>query len=173
MASEQSVADKAAVQTIYVDHHHWLRAWMRRRLGCAHQAEDLAQDTFVHVLGNAAPSAIEEPRAFLTTIAQRVLVSFWRRRSLEQAWLDALAAQPPAFAPSAEDYAIVRQAVESIDRQLDGLPLRVKQAFLLNRLEGLTHQVIATELGVSIASVERYVRQAYLHLLAGSAALTP
>ncbi len=167
MPSASLPADGALVRTWYEQHHAWLQAWMRRRLACPHQAADLAHDTFVRVLAAPQPVDIVEPRAFLTTLAQRVLFSFWRRHSLEQAWLDTLATQPQALALalSAEDYAMVREAIETIDCLLNGLPLPVKQAFLLNRLEGMTHRDIAAELGISLASVERYVARAYLHLV--------
>ncbi|MDU5679729.1 sigma factor, partial [Pseudomonas aeruginosa] len=35
-----------AVSHLYQDHHGWLQGWLRRRLGCAENAADLAQDTF-------------------------------------------------------------------------------------------------------------------------------
>ena len=161
------VGGAGQVQALYVQHHAWLQNWFRRELGCPHQAADLSQDTFVRVLtrGESEPP-IEEPRAFLATLARRVLFSFLRRRSLESAWLEALEAQPHPLALSAEDYAAVREAVEAVDRLLQGLPPRVKQAFLLNRLEGMTHVRIAAELGISVATVERHVKQAYLHCLA-------
>jgi RNA polymerase sigma factor (sigma-70 family) len=151
------------IQSVYLEHGMWLRSWLRRRLGCPHQSEDLSQDTFLRLLTSRTELDLSEPRALLVTIAQRVLFSFWRRRSLEQSWLDALASQPQAFAPSPEDIALVSEAILAIDRLLDGLPARVKHAFLLNRLEGRTHVAIADELGVSVATVERHVRQAYLH----------
>jgi len=165
MGHDSHAVGKPLVQSLYEEHHAWLKAWMHRRLDCPHQAADLTQDTFVRLLLVPAPSELLEPRAFLTTLAKRVLFSHWRRRDLERAWLDALSAQPAHVALSAEDYAVVREAIEAIDRLLDGLPLRAKQAFLLNRLEGLTHAAIAAELGVSVATIERDVRQVYLHLL--------
>nr|WP_312989302.1 sigma-70 family RNA polymerase sigma factor [Comamonas koreensis] len=149
---------------LYADHHGWLRAWLRRRLGDTHQASDLAQDTFVRLMLGGQAAALREPRAYLTTLAQRVLYEFWRRRELEQAWLDALAAQPQTLALSAEDYALVREAVETLDRALQGLPAKVRQAFLLRQLDGLKHSEIAQTMGVSVASVERYVKQAFVHL---------
>lgn len=155
---------RQVAHTLYAEHHPWLQGWLRRRLGCQHQAADLAQDTFVRLLrGREAPQPIEEPRAFLTTLAQRVLFNFWRRRDLEQAYLDALSQQPQAVALSAEDYAMVREAVEALDRLLDGLPPKVREAFLLNRLEGLTHVEIARRLRLSVATIERYMKQAVLH----------
>lgn len=72
------------VSALFAEHGGWLQGWLRRRLGCPHQAADLTQDTFVRVLSAARPLQFREPRAFLTVLAQRVLVSFWRRRDLEQ-----------------------------------------------------------------------------------------
>ena len=90
--SSQPAADP--VHTLYVDHHAWLQSWLLRRLGNTHQAADLTQDTFVRVIAAQQVHAIREPKAYLTTLAQRVLYHFWRRRELEQAWLDALATLP-------------------------------------------------------------------------------
>ena len=42
--------------------------------------------------GSASP--IIEPRAFLTTVAKRVLFNYYRRQDLERAYLDALAQMP-------------------------------------------------------------------------------
>jgi RNA polymerase sigma-70 factor (ECF subfamily) len=153
------------VRTLYVDHHDWLQGWLRRRLGDRHQAADLAQDTFVRVMAGRQAHAIEEPRAYLTTLAQRVLYNFWRRRELEQAWRDALAAMPEELAPSPEDYALVREAIEAVDQWLAGLPPKVRQGFLLRRLEGMKHTEIAEAMSVSLATVERYMKRALVHLM--------
>ena len=67
---------------------------------------------------------------------------------------------------------MVREALESIDRLLNGLPARVRQIFILSRLEGLTQPMIAQQLDVSLATVERDLRRAFLHCLAESADLT-
>ena len=153
------------VHALYQDHHDWLQGWLRRKLGDVHQAADLAQDTFVRVIVGQQAHAIQEPRAYLTTLAQRVLYNFWRRRELEQAWLDALATLPEEAAPSPEDYALVREAIEALDQWLDGLAPKVRQVFLLRRLDGLKHAEIAETMGLSVATVERYMKQALVHLL--------
>jgi RNA polymerase sigma-70 factor (ECF subfamily) len=159
-----SPAAAAPIDALYREHRDWLQGWLRRRLGDGHAAADLTQDTFVRVITGGQAQAIREPRAYLTTLAQRVLYNFWRRRELEHAWLDALAAQPEELAPSPEAYALVREAIETLDRWLDGLPPKVREAFLLRQLEGLPHGEIAARMGVSITSVERYVKQAIVHL---------
>ncbi|TPE71046.1 RNA polymerase subunit sigma, partial [Burkholderia pseudomallei] len=78
-------------------------------------------------------------RAFLTTVAQRVLYNHWRRERLERAYLDALAQWPEAVAPSPETRAVLFETLVEVDRMLDGLPAVVRRAFLLAQLDGMTH----------------------------------
>lgn len=144
----------------YGEHHGWLRAWLRKRLGDAHQAADLAHDTFMHLLTRDEPVAAREPRAFLTTLAQRVLANHYRRQQLERAYLDALCAMPEPLVQSPEEQAIVLQTLVDIDRMLDGLAPVVKRAFLMSQLDGMAHGEIAAELGISITSVKRYLVRA-------------
>ncbi|CAM3781504.1 putative RNA polymerase sigma factor FecI [compost metagenome] len=160
-----SVHSKAIVAHLYSDHHRWLRAWLYRRLNCPHDAADLAQDTFVRAMTSSALPALEEPRAFLATVARRLLSNLFRRRALEQAYLDELACLPEHCMPSAEDVVLVREALAEIDRVLDGLPVRVRHAFILHRLEGMSQPSIAEHLGVSLATVERDLRRAFVHCL--------
>lgn len=39
-----------SLETLYADHHGWLRGWLGRRLGNSSDAADLAQDTFLRLL---------------------------------------------------------------------------------------------------------------------------
>lgn len=150
------------VEVLYNDHHHWLTGWLRRKLGCPESAADLAQDTFIRVLTARETPTLIEPRAFLTTVAKRVLYNFYRRQDLERAYLDALAQMPEQVAPSEEERAIILQTLMELDQLLDGLPVQVKRAFLLAQLDGLTYAQIGAELGISIATVKRYLHKAAL-----------
>ncbi|AFJ59649.1 sigma-70 family RNA polymerase sigma factor [Pseudomonas fluorescens] len=148
------------VEVLYNDHHHWLTGWLRRKLGCPENAADLAQDTFIRVLSAREAPTLIEPRAFLTTVAKRVLFNFYRRQDLERAYLEALAQMPEHVAPSEEDRAIILQTLLELDQLLDGLPKQVKRAFLLAQLDGLTYAQIGAQLGISIATVKRHLTKA-------------
>jgi RNA polymerase sigma factor (sigma-70 family) len=150
------------VEVLYNDHHHWLTGWLRRKLGCPESAADLAQDTFIRVLSAREAPTLNEPRAFLTTVAKRVLFNFYRRQDLERAYLDALAQLPQQVTPSEEDRAIILQTLVELDQLLDGLPVQVKRAFLLAQLDGLTYAQIGARLGISIATVKRHLHKAAL-----------
>jgi len=160
------------VQLLYVQHHGWLQAWLSRRMGNAFDAADLAQDTFLRVL--AAPDGtpekqrgwqLDEPRAYLTLIAKRLLANLYRRRSLEQAYLEALAQVPEVFAPSPEQRALLLETLQEIDAMLDGLAAPVRRAFLLAQLDGLGYAEIAERLTVSERTVKRYMVQAMAHCI--------
>ena len=84
---------------------------------------------------------------------------------MERAYLDALAARPQAVQPSPEAQALILETLTELDALLDRLPSRVRQAFLLAQLEGLTYAVIAERLGVSERMVKKYMAQAMLHCL--------
>ncbi|MDT7834799.1 sigma-70 family RNA polymerase sigma factor [Aquabacterium sp. OR-4] len=150
-------ANQQQVHALYSHHHGWLHGWLRNRLGCTHRAADLAHDTFVRLLSARLPPRLDAPRAYLCTIAKGLVIDHWRRRDLEQAWLDTLAAWPEAEVPSPEHRLVILEALVAIDQALDELPAAVRQAFLWAQLEGLSCPQIAQRLGVSLATAERHV----------------
>ncbi|GAB2182231.1 sigma-70 family RNA polymerase sigma factor [Denitratisoma sp. agr-D3] len=150
---------------LYHDHHGWLRNWLRLKLGCAERAADFAHDTFLRILSSRSEQLehVREPRAFLTTIAHGLVVDFYRRRELEKAWLESLAHQPEATAPSPEQQHLILEALLEVDRLLDGLAPKVRAAWLMSRLDGLGHAEIAAELGVSVSRVRQYLATGARH----------
>ncbi|PLQ00475.1 sigma-70 family RNA polymerase sigma factor [Cupriavidus pauculus] len=147
------------VDALYSRHHDWLQGWLLRKIGNVYDAADLAQDVFVRLLHRKVVE-IREPRTYLGTIANGLVIDFWRRRELEQAWLETLAHLPEALAPSPESRLHFLQTLMEIDRMLDTLKPRVRTAFLLAQLDGLTCPQIAERIGMSLATVERYIGQA-------------
>jgi len=155
------------IAELYRDHHGWLVGWLRRRLGCPHNAGDLAQDTFLRVLGRPqAMAEVHEPRAWLSRIAHGLMVDQFRRQDIERACLEAIASLPANTAPSPEERLVLVDALVRIDALLDGLAPKVRTAFLLSRLEGLTYPEIAAQLGVGLSSVEKYMATAVRHCYA-------
>lgn len=154
------------VESWYREHHGWLAQWLRHKAGCSALAADLLQDTFLRLLRRHASSITHpEPRAYLCTIAKGLLVDHWRRQALEAAFLLELAQLPEAVQPSAEARLEMLQLLVKLDQQLDGLPTRVREAFLLSRIDGLSIDEIASQLKLSRSSIEKYLSRALLHCL--------
>ncbi|WP_287399688.1 sigma factor [Nitrosomonas sp. H1_AOB3] len=72
------------IHVLYTDHHGWLYGWLRRKLGNACDAADLAHDTFLRVMvSRRMPVHLgEEPRALLTHIAKGLVIDHWRRQDV-------------------------------------------------------------------------------------------
>lgn len=154
--------------SLYSGHHGWLRGWLRKNLGCSETAADLAQDTFLKVMQKQQADtgfSISYPRRYLRMVANSLMVDHFRRRAVEQAYLDVLAQQPEPATISAEERQILLETLQQLDRLLDTMPLAMRQAFLLSRLDGLTYQQIAERLGVSLRTVKRYMQQAFIQCL--------
>ncbi|WP_052140496.1 sigma-70 family RNA polymerase sigma factor [Janthinobacterium lividum] len=161
----------STITVLYSEHHGWLKTWLQRKLGCSFDAADLAHDTFVRIVtgyrtgkqGAAVP--MREPRAYLRTVANGLMIDLFRRRSLEQAWLAALAGQPDVVAISPEERLLVLEALQRLDAMLDAMPAKVRSVFLLSQLEGLTYPQIVERLGIPLRTVKRYMQQGFAQCL--------
>ena len=105
------------VGSLFRIHYPWLCSRLHRYLNSRAHAEDIAVDAFVQLLSAPQLTPIRQPRALLTTIAQRLVYQVWRRRDLERAYLAAL----DDDAACAEDRAQVLEALQAIDLLLDRL----------------------------------------------------
>ncbi|HSI29280.1 MAG: sigma-70 family RNA polymerase sigma factor [Methylophilus sp.] len=154
------------VHTLYQMHHAWLVSWLKRRLGCIHHANDLAHDTFLRLITKSLSIApLDEPRAFLSTIAHGLMVDQFRRKAIEQAYLQSIMHLPQAMAASPEEQLAILETLVQIDQLLNGLKPVVRTVFLLSKLEGQTYPEIAVTLGISLRTVEAHMAVALRHLL--------
>ncbi|QEI12717.1 sigma-70 family RNA polymerase sigma factor [Cellvibrio japonicus] len=160
-----SQSSHSFTESLYSDHHHWLKRWLRRRLDCPVQVEDLAHDTFVRILKShqLAAAPIREPRSYLSTIAGALLIDFFRRRTVERAYLEALAGLAQDEWPSPEEQAEILDVLIRIDALLDGLKPRVRKVFLMSQLDGMTYADIAARLDVSLRTVKSDMATAFGH----------
>lgn len=154
------------IGTLYHEHHGWLATWLGHKLNCRNLGAELAQDTFVRLLGARPPQDLREPRAYLTAVAKGLMVSHLRRRKLENAYLEALATQPEAAHPSPEDRLAVLETLTEIDGILDRLPNKARQVFLLAQLDGLSYAEICALLNLSLSTVKRHMVLAFRRCLA-------
>ncbi|BAP43226.1 sigma-70 family RNA polymerase sigma factor [Pseudomonas sp. 21LCFQ02] len=161
MTSPSDNAHSAQVANLYLQNHDWIKQWITRRLGNASDAAELTHDVFVRLL--AQPRSFDSDqhaRAYLSRVSRHLCIDFWRRRQLEQAWLEALQQRPDLRAPSEEHQAIVIETLLQLQTMLQRLPDKVAEAFGLSLLEGLGYREIGERLGVSERMVTKYMAQA-------------
>ena len=155
----------AVLEALYQAHAHELRGFARRRVG-RQEAEDIVQDAYLHLLQRGAVGALEHPRAYLFRIASNLAVDAVRKTRTRSRFAEdeieflSFAANEVSPEAAAEDASEMRQ----FNVCLAELPPLCRQAFILNRIDGLTYVAIAKRLGISIRTVDRHMGKALTHL---------
>lgn len=150
------------------EQHGWnlfrfLSARLRRQ-----EAEDVAQQTYLHLLQHPAPGEIGNPAAYLFRTASNLAIDTMRRETTRLRHTEP-EADPESLSSVMHEPEDVLDAAARIERftaVLEELPELCRHAFLLNKLDGLTHAEIATRLGLSKKTVQRYVLKALEHCAA-------
>ncbi|CAB3645380.1 sigma-70 family RNA polymerase sigma factor [Achromobacter pestifer] len=162
MSITESAQPQQDIESLYAEHHGWLRSWLRRRLGDAFEAADLAHDTYLRIMNSGRMPERQQSRQHLAQIARCLVIDLYRRRQIEAAYLDTIAHLPAGHAPSEETRAMAIQALMELDAILNTLPAKAREALLLCKLDGLGYRDIANRLGVSVSSVKKYIATALL-----------
>ncbi|AOM40946.1 sigma-70 family RNA polymerase sigma factor [Xenorhabdus hominickii] len=162
MAVQKSTFGHSEItQKLYSNHHHWLCNWIRQNSAFPNYAEDLTHDIFIKLMQSSDIESIRQPRAFLITIARRTLANYWRRKKIEDSYLDYVSAIPQISSNSSEYRLVLLEQLERIDKTLDELPVKVRQTFLLTQIQGKRYKEIAKDLDISTSSVKNYLHQAH------------
>lgn len=151
---------------LYQQHHGWLQSLLRKRLGNQCDASDLAHDVFLQLLMKPREfDSHQGTRAYLSVMAQGMCVDLWRRKALEQAWLESLQHHAANTTLSAEQNSIVLETLFQVDGMLRSLPEKARSAFVMSQIQGMTYAQIACVLKVSERMVKKYMAQAMLHCI--------
>ena len=164
---------KRFLDFLFHSHGKELLAFASQRSGSEY-AEDLIQDAYVRMLQHPDPESIENPRAFLYQTAANLSIDYHRRQLTRKRvhCLDAEAGTQLKLVadtvPSPEDHLALHQELDQLNAVLMELPEITRYAFVLHRLEGLSHNEVARRLGISVRNSERYVARAARHILTQS-----
>ena len=153
------------VEQLYKNHHSWLHKWIRQKIGCHDTAADLAHDVFLRIIYRKNTITLDSfagAQRYLRTIGNGLCVDMWRKKAIEQAWLESVTHQPQQLAISAEQHTLIVETLCEIDQMLQRLPTKVANAFIMSQIDGLTYQQIALKFEVSVRMVKKYMARAML-----------
>ena len=163
---------------VFHESYHDLVRFVARRAG-PQAARDLVHDAWLRVAERTAEGAPGTPgatppddpqehlrwmKAYLYTVANHLAIDHLRhgQRTVERFDPDIGHEDAPP-APGTADVADVhayRQALVEVERTLQQLPVRCRDIFLADRIDGTSHAELAARHGVSIKTVEREVMRA-------------
>jgi RNA polymerase sigma factor (sigma-70 family) len=155
--------------TMTAEFRPMLMRYFSKRLSERAEIEDLVHEVLTRLLRSPRPPQLENERSYVFQTAHRVLIDWLRKRETHHA-RDHESFDPEAH--SIEDFAVDRVLLgqEELNRAmalLHELPERTRAIFVLRRLEGLRHAEIASQLGVSVSTVEKQMCMALEYLMEG------
>jgi RNA polymerase sigma-70 factor (ECF subfamily) len=149
------------VASLFRQYGHELFGFLSARLR-SHEAEDVAQKTYLQLLQHPDPGLIENPRAYLFKTASNMLVDHVRRQKVHSGRLSPDVELESVVSPFPDPEAVADSdlQLQRFRAALASLPAECRTVFLLNRIDGLTHEEIAQRLGISKRTVARYIIRA-------------
>ena len=162
------VASSAGWQCqVFERYYNELLRFLSRRLGGdPDAAADVAQETFARAWAMqqsmetpaARGQCIEMPRALLYRIARNLVVDRHRQAQRGAESLDA--EEVEMMAPEHVQPEVIhasRQRTAALLAEIEALPPRCREAFVLHKFDGLSHADIAERMGISRNMVEKHV----------------
>jgi len=140
-------------------HEPDLRAWLIRRGAAREDVDDVVQEVYALLAALPDVGHIREPRAYLHTAAQSVMLQAMRRARIVaiETWSEIERMDIADEAATPERIASSQQELRLVCRLIEQLPEQCREAFTLRRVEGMTQQEIATRMRLSENTVEKHI----------------
>ena len=151
-------------QRLFIEQFRAVRRYISKVVAAPEIAEELTQEAFARLTAMNSAS-IQSPERLLFRTARNLAIDHVRRRAVVSfvPLGDDLVAGLRDETPSAEDWLLARDELERVGEAIKELPPKCRQVFLLLKVEGLSFQEVAAEMGLSQTMVRNYAARAVEH----------
>jgi len=151
--------DEIAFQEIYLRHWKRLLVIARGKLPLTDSPEDIVQDLFVKLWENRHNLLVENPSAYLTTALRHAIINIFRGRLVKEKYVVHIQSSSPVEY-NTEHQVALNDLVSSVHRQVQELPEKTREIFVLNRMEFKSAKEISAQLHISERTVEYHISHA-------------
>lgn len=157
-----SIEQPSELEATFIAHRLQLRGAAQKIVGQRELADEVTQEAYFKLTDAALSAKVQQPLAYCFQVVRNLAIDHRRRMSFEANVFTAEdeGMHVPASQATPEQYAISRQNLGLIDKVLESLPMRTRQAFEMYRINGQTQRDIGQALGVSAALVNAMIREA-------------
>jgi RNA polymerase sigma-70 factor (ECF subfamily) len=124
-------------------------------------AEDIVQDTFIKLWEDHEKLTVTVSlKSILLKTIQNKCIDWHRHRKIVNNSSTYIIDNSPLYEYDTDNYVLRSELEEMIEKAVAILPEKFKEAFEMNRFEGLKYQEIATKLNVSVRTIEVRISKA-------------
>lgn len=134
-----------------------LRSFLHRQLRNPETAADLAQETYLRLLRQPPRKPVLNLRGFIFKIARNLVIDHARSSQIREHLNEGIAYlyEVTGESPELFDVVVAQQDLAAMAHALNRLPVQCQHIFTLCRLQNLPHKEVASQLQVSISTVEK------------------
>jgi RNA polymerase sigma-70 factor (ECF subfamily) len=154
------------VERLFAEHHRALQAFFYRRIKSKSYAPDLVQEVYVRMLRVSDTDAIQNPEAYLYTVASNLVKEhaiLERRQAsgvdVDDSGIQELLGELPGFDRQLD----TDRRVSRLRTVLGQLSPKCRATVVLRYRHELSYEEIGERLGVSSNMVKKYLAQALAH----------
>ena len=162
--ARSKAARPSGVTAAFLESGSFLKKFLSRFLRMQQDIEDVAQEAYLRAYVVEQRESIEQPKAFLFRVAKNLALTRLSRKSrqitdyIEEAG-DSVVMQ---MAAASDEELEAQQSLGLYCEAVASLPEKCRQVFLLRKVHGLSHKEIGDRMGLSVSSVEKYLREGIL-----------
>lgn len=157
-----AVGPKQSLLALLTENYGELVKRLSQRLGGAADANDIVQDAFLKLQRASTDQIIENPRSYLFRVADNLAIDHIRSRTAQARQLeqDGQVHLIASGEPSPERIVDYRQRLARLQEVIAELPAKQREAFLMHKVDGLSHAEVAQVMGISKSGVEKLITKA-------------
>lgn len=150
---------KEAFEIIFKKYAPKIHAFTSRYFSDQEDCEEIVQEVFIRLWKNRESIGKTETfEGFLFTIAKNHIYNVLKRKAHQKAFKDYYLSQRPKASYSIDDEQNFTELFVVIKAITKSLPEQRRKVFIMSRFEGYSNKEIASQLGISVNTVETHVK---------------
>jgi RNA polymerase sigma-70 factor (ECF subfamily) len=140
-------------------HYKAIRNFIYYKTGDISLAEDLAQEAFVKLWERMDEVQLKTAKSYLYTIANNLTLNHFKHQKVVLQHQKNYTGS--GFTSSSPQYELeLKEFDQALQKAIDDLPEKLRVTFLMNRIDKMKYQEIASALEISVKGVQKRIKKA-------------
>ncbi len=156
--------NRLAFKHLYTNYYNELCVYASSLANDSSLAEDIVQNVMINIWNKKPDLKINSSiKSYLYKSVYNHFINTYKQKQKELSYVDQMKAKALTYFAD-EDSEIIDKKIKIVQSEIEKLPPKCKEAFLLNKVNGLKYREVAEELDVTVKTVEAHVHKALVRI---------